>query len=106
MSVLKNIRSWRRKFRKKREAIVTIQLPAEQNLAAFAVEAAELAVSKGLTGEEAREFAIKSVASNIEKAVKGNPEHPVGRFIEVLDGVIGLVVETAYQAAMSSKSGG
>ena len=98
------IRAWRRKFRKRRKAIVTVRLPAEKELASLSLQAVTIATKKGLVGEEAREFAVKSVAKNIEDAIKGNTEHPLGRFIEVLDDVLGLAIEVAYQGISARKA--
>ena len=97
MELFAQIRAWRKKFRKKREKIVVLQLPPEQSLGTLAADAAKLAFEKGLTGEDARDFAIRALAKNIEVMIKGDPDHPVGRFIEALDDVLGLAIEAAYQ---------
>ena len=97
MEPLGKIRSWRKKFRKRRQAIVELRLPADQELASVAKDAVLLAMKKGLNGEAAREFAIKAVAKHIEGCIKGNPDHPLGRFIEAVDDVLPVAVEAVYQ---------
>ena len=101
MELLNKIKVWRRKFRKRRKAIVVLRLPVDQELAGVAKDAGLLAIDKGLNSEQSREFAIKSVAKHIEECIKGNPEHPIGRFIEVLDDVLPVVVEAFYQGLMT-----
>ena len=58
---------------------------------------------------EKRTWAIKHAGEQLDDLFEGNPNHPFGRILELVDGpvatfVVGLMVETAYQAYKSSGS--
>jgi len=100
-TILETLKTWRRSFRKKRKNIVTLRLPSDKALTEMATGAAELAMEKGLSGDKAREFAMKELVRNIESVIKGNPDTQLGRLIEILDDVLGIFVEMGYQIALA-----
>ena len=103
------VRKFLSKMRDRASGVVTIERPDNQDIAEIVVDAIKLAAGQSISGAEKRTWAIKHAGEQLDDLFEGNPNHPFGRILELVYGpvatfVVGLMVETAYQAYKSSGS--
>ena len=109
MGEKQRVRKFLQKLKSRAQGVVTLDAPDSQDVAMIVADAIKLAATQGVAGPEKRLWAIDQAGKQLDNLFEGNPNHPLGRLFEMLDGplskfLVGIMVEAAYQAYKNSRS--